>query len=86
MCMSVCDIPFSSLIFEVAFSIEGICMICGNHINMYPALVSSSIFSVEGHMDTKFEVHGPHIIIFKVSNESETINMYWTISSFTFIC
>jgi hypothetical protein len=70
----------------MAFSVEGICMIRGIHINMYPTLMSSSIFSVEGHMDTKFKVHGPHIIILKVSNENETINLYWTNSSFIFTC
>jgi len=70
----------------MVFSIEGICMMHGNHINMYPTLVSSSIFSVEGHMDTKFKVHGPHIIILKVSKENETINLYWTNSSCIFNC
>lgn len=59
----------------MAFSVEGICKIHGNHINMYPTLVSSSIFSIESHMDTKFKVHGQHIILLKVGNENETINL-----------
>jgi len=61
-------------------------MIHGTHINMYPTVVSSSIVSFEGHMDTKFKVHGPHIIILEVINENETINLCWNNFRSIFIC